>query len=147
MNVVFRPHLCRYKLNWGWWDEWDDTALQIQDSKFEPWRSEVEYASSRSRKLPTILNLYEWAGKTFCFFETWRPEWGFKPAISRLSKQADITSEPDPGLITYNCDLKGPLGMEHNVEKLIYMKLYSLLILTENTKKAKTILKRRKRVN
>ena len=21
-------------------DEWDDTALQTQDSKFEPWRSE-----------------------------------------------------------------------------------------------------------
>ena len=37
--------------------------------------------------------------------------------------------------------LKGPLGMRHfnvvNLENLIYMKLYSLLILTENTKKSK----------
>ena len=46
----FRPPLCRYRLNWtrrtswGWWDDWDDTALQIQDSKFEPWRSETDHA-------------------------------------------------------------------------------------------------------
>ena len=35
--------------------------------------------------------------------------------------------------------LKGPLGMRHVVifENLIYMKLYSLLILTENTEKSK----------
>ena len=57
----FRPPLCTYRLNWarrtswGWWDEWDDTVLQTQDSKFEPWRSEAEHATSRSQKLPTIL--------------------------------------------------------------------------------------------
>ena len=40
----FRPPLCTYRLNWarrtswGWWDDWDDTVLQTQDSKFEPWR-------------------------------------------------------------------------------------------------------------
>ena len=37
-----RPPLCTYRLNWagrtfwGWWDEWDDTVLQTQNSKFEP---------------------------------------------------------------------------------------------------------------
>ena len=57
----FRPPLCTYRLNWakrtswGWWDDWDDTVLQTQDPKFEPWRSEVEHATSRSRRLPTIL--------------------------------------------------------------------------------------------
>ena len=57
----FRPPFCTYRLNWarrtswGWWDEWDDTVLQTQDSKFEPWRSEVEHATSRSQRLPTIL--------------------------------------------------------------------------------------------
>ena len=56
----FRPPLCTYRLNWarrtswGWWDDWDDTVLQTQDSKFEPWRSEAEHATSRSRRLPTI---------------------------------------------------------------------------------------------
>ena len=46
-----------YRLNWarrtswGWWDDWDDTVLQTQDSKFEPWRSEAEHATSRSRRL------------------------------------------------------------------------------------------------
>ena len=32
-----------------------DTVLPTQDSKFEPWRSEAEHATSRSRRLPTIL--------------------------------------------------------------------------------------------
>ena len=44
MNGVL-VHLCAhiYRLNWTrriswwWWDEWDDTALQTQDSKFKPW--------------------------------------------------------------------------------------------------------------
>ena len=37
----FRPPLCTYRLNWarrtswGWWDDWDDTVLQTQDSKFD----------------------------------------------------------------------------------------------------------------
>ena len=73
----FRPLLCTYRLNWarrtswGWWDDWDDTVLQTQDSKFEPWRSEAEHATSRSRRLPTILTFTRWMGKKhFCFFQT-----------------------------------------------------------------------------
>ena len=44
-------------------DRWDDTALRRQDSKLEPWRSEVENATPRWLMFPTILNPYEWAGK------------------------------------------------------------------------------------
>ena len=73
----FRPPLCTYRLNWarrtswGWWDDWDDTVLQTQDSKFEPWRSEVEHATSRSRRLPTILTFTRgWGRNIFCFFQT-----------------------------------------------------------------------------
>ena len=50
----FSPRLCTHGLNWarrtswGWWDEWDDTDLQTQDSKIESWRSEAELATSRS---------------------------------------------------------------------------------------------------
>ena len=71
MNRGFRPPLCTYRLNWarrtswGWWDDWDDTVLQTQDSNFEPWRSEAEHATSRSRRLPTILTFTR-----FCFFQT-----------------------------------------------------------------------------
>ena len=72
----FRPPLCTYRLNWarrtswGWWDDWDDTVLQTQDSKFEPWRSEAEHATSRSRRLPTILTFTRgWGRNIFCFFE------------------------------------------------------------------------------
>ena len=69
----FRPPLCTYRLNWarrtswGWWDDWDDTVLQTQDSKFEPWRSEAEYATSRSRRLPTILTFTRGWGRNNSF--------------------------------------------------------------------------------
>ena len=73
----FRPPLCTYRLNWAkrtswwWWDDWDDTALQTQDSKFEPWRSEAEYATSRSLRLPTMLTFTRgWGRNIFCYFQT-----------------------------------------------------------------------------
>ena len=73
----FMPPLCTYRLNWarrtswGCWDDWDDTVLQTQDSKFEPWRSEAEHATSRSRRLPTILTFTRgWGRNIFCFFQT-----------------------------------------------------------------------------
>ena len=43
------------------------TTLQAQDSEVELWWSEAEHATSRSRRLPTILNLCEWAGKKLLF--------------------------------------------------------------------------------
>ena len=75
-NGGFRPPLCTYRLNWarrtswGWWDEWDDTVLQTQDSKFEPWRSEAEHATSRSRRLPTILTFTRGWGRKYRFILT-----------------------------------------------------------------------------
>ena len=78
---AFRPPLCKYRLNWarrtswGGWYDWDDTVLQTQDSKFGPWRSEAEHATSRSRWLPTILTFTRgWGRNSFCFFQT--PETG-----------------------------------------------------------------------
>ena len=72
----FRPLLCTYSLNWarrtswGWWDDWDDTVLQTQDSKFEPWRSEADHATSRSRRLPTILTFTRgWGRNIFVSFK------------------------------------------------------------------------------
>ena len=72
----FRPPLCTYSLNWarrtswGWWDDWDDTVLQTQDSKFEPWRSEAEHDTSLSRRLPAILTFTRgWGRNIFCFFQ------------------------------------------------------------------------------
>ena len=76
----FRPPLCTYRLNWarrtswGWWDDWDDTVLQTQDSKFEPWRSEAEHATTRSRRLPTILTFTRgWGRNDFVSFKPPRP--------------------------------------------------------------------------
>ena len=76
----FRPPLCTYRLNWarrtswGWWDEWDDTVLQTQDSKLEPCRSEAEHATSRSRRLPKILSFTRgWGRNIFVSFKPPRP--------------------------------------------------------------------------
>ena len=73
----YRPPFCTYRLNWaritsrGWWDDWDDTVLQTQDLKLEPWQSEAEHATSRSRRLPTILTFTRgWGRNFFCFFQT-----------------------------------------------------------------------------
>ena len=58
------PLLCTYRLNWARGAGWrGDTALQTHDSKFEPWWSEAEHATSRSKSHPTIFNHYESAGK------------------------------------------------------------------------------------
>ena len=80
----FRPPLCTYRLNWarrtswGWWDDWDDTVLQTQDSKLEPWRSEAEHATSRSRRLPTILTFTRgWGRNNFVSFKP--PRLGTEP--------------------------------------------------------------------
>ena len=82
----FRPPLCTYWLNWarrtswGWWYEWDDTALQTQDSKFEPLRSATEHATSLSRRLHHNIESLRVSGEqTFGFLETWMPERGSNP--------------------------------------------------------------------
>ena len=67
----FRPSLCTYRLNWarrtswGWWDDWDDTVLQTQDSKFEPWRSP-------QTTLPqSTLPLGHGGSPQYYFFQCW----------------------------------------------------------------------------
>ena len=96
----FRPHLCTYRLNWarrtswGWWDDWDDTVLQTQDSKFEPWRSEAEHATSWSRRFPTILTFTrEWGRNNFVSFKPPRP--GTEP-LTLAWKAAVLTTTLGP---------------------------------------------------
>ena len=73
----FRPVLCTYRLNWARrtsWEWWDDTALQTQDSKFKPWRSEGEHAISWSRRFPTILSFTSgWGRNILVTFKPPRP--------------------------------------------------------------------------
>ena len=99
----FRPPLCTYRLNWtrrtsgGWWDEWDDISLDTQDSIIEPWWSEAEWASSRSRRLPTILmNHYEWAGKKLFVSLKIEGQSGVQTRDLLLSKEATLTTAPAP---------------------------------------------------
>ena len=103
----FRPPLCTYRLNWarrtswGWWDDWDDTVLQTQDSKFEPWRSEAEHATSRSRRLPTILTFTRgWGRNIFCFFQT--AETGNRTPNSGVKGSGANHYPRAPALLTQN---------------------------------------------
>ena len=96
----FRPLLCTYSLNWvrrtswGWWDDWDDTVLQTQDSKFKPWRSEAEHATSRSQRLPTILSFTSgWGRNIFVSFKLPKP--GKEPR-TQAWKAAVLTTSLGP---------------------------------------------------
>ena len=105
----FRPPLCTYRLNWarrtswGCWDEWDDTALQTQDSKFEPWRSEAEHATSRSQRLPTILSFTRgWGRNIFVSFKPPRPR---TEPRTLAWKAAVLTTTLGPPPISFTTDL------------------------------------------
>ena len=102
----FRPPLCTYRLNWarrtpwGWWDDWDDTILQTQDSKFEPWRSEAEHATSRSRRLPTILTFTRgWGRNIFVSFKPPRP--GTEPRTLAWKAAVLTTTLGPPPFVLY----------------------------------------------
>ena len=104
----FRPPLCTYRLNWarrtswGWWDDWDDTVLQTQDSKFEPWRSEAEHATSRSRRLPTILTFTRgWGRNNFVSFKPPRP--GTEPRTLAWKAAVLTTTLGPPPFNQYDC--------------------------------------------
>ena len=91
----FRPLLCTYRKSWarrtywGWWDEWDDTALQTQDSKFKPWGSEAEHATFRSRRFPTILSFTSGWGRNIFSFKP--PRLGNEPVNAAM-----LTTTPGP---------------------------------------------------
>ena len=77
--------------------EWDDIALQTLNSIFEPWRSEAEGAVSESRKIPTIIcTIYESAGKKHFVSLKLGGQSGDRTRDPRLSKQAVITTAPEP---------------------------------------------------
>ena len=94
----FRPPLSTYRLNWvrrtswGWQDKWDDTALLTHDSKFDHGTSLTEHATSRSRRLPTILNVYEWVVKKHFVSLELEGQNGVWTRDLRLSKQAALTT-------------------------------------------------------
>ena len=94
----FRPPSCTYRLNcvrrtsWVKWNKWDDTALQTHNSTFEPWWT--EHATSRSRRLSTILNHCEWVGKRYFVFLKLAGQSGVRTRDLQLSKQAALTTAP-----------------------------------------------------
>ena len=107
----FRPPLCTYRLNWarraswGWWDDWDDTVLQTQDSKFEPWRSEAEHATSRSRRLPTILTFTRgWGRNIIVSFKPPRP--GTEPRTLAWKAAVLTTTLGPPPLRVRKCETR-----------------------------------------
>ena len=91
---VFRPPLCLYRLNamgqesllrMVRWMKWHKIS-----TKFEPWRSDAKHATSRSQRLPTMLNHHKWAGKNFVSLKL-ACQSGGRTRYLRLSKQAALT--------------------------------------------------------
>ena len=83
------------------------TALQTQDSKFEPWRSQAEHATSRSRRLPTIIFLSE-RGRNILFLGKFNVRAGDEPyrAISDFPSRQLVQRRPnvfDAGPTLYKC--------------------------------------------
>ena len=114
----FRPPLCTYRLNWarrtswGWWAEWDDTVLQTQDSKFEPWRSETEHATSRSRSSPQYWLSHVDGEETF--FVSFKPPRPGTETRTLAWKAAVLTTAlgPPPPVVTSCSEGQGwPLYM------------------------------------
>ena len=97
------------RTSWGWWDDWDDTVLQTQDSKFESWRSEAEHATSRSRRLTTILTFTRgWERNIFCFFQTAEtgnrtPNSGVKGSGANHYPRPPPSCNETPSLIKNQC--------------------------------------------
>ena len=89
----FRPPLCTYRLNWA-------TVLQTQDSKFEPWRSEAEHATSRSRRLPTILTFTRGRGRNI--FVSFKPPGPWTEPRTLAWKAAVLTTTlgPPPAILS-----------------------------------------------
>ena len=136
-ELGFRPPLCTYRLNWarrtswGWWDDWDDTVLQTQDSKFEPWRSEAEHATSRSRRLPTILTFTRgWGRNNFVSFKPPRP--GTEPrTLAWKAAVLTTTLGPPPNMpMKQNVRFQGTMQPEKNridqIQNCHYLLSYAL---------------------
>ena len=81
----FRPHLCTYRLNSasGWWDQWDDTALQTQNSKFEPWRVRKSMPSLCRGGSPQYW-IFTSERRSNTFLWKLKARVGFKPSILNL---------------------------------------------------------------
>ena len=93
------PPLCTCRLNWARRTSWDWMRWhchQTENSKFEPWRPEAEHATSRSRRFPTILNHYVRAGENHCVSLKLECQGGVRDHDLRLSKQAALTTAPEP---------------------------------------------------
>ena len=134
----FRPPLCTYRLNWarrtawGWWDDWDDTVLQTQDSKFEPWRSEAKNATSRSRRLPTILTFTRgWGRNIFVSFKPPRP--GTEPRT--LAWKAAVLTTTLGRFVSWT----KPLELCRK-QYTHYFRLHFVAILSQSTKNLSTII-------
>ena len=95
---------------------------QTQDSQFRPWRSEAEHATSRSRRLPTILSFTSgWGTNIFASFKP--PRSGNEP---RTLAPEHCSCSVIVNKYTRCCHKPGTLTKGHTraVENLIRYTLY-----------------------
>ena len=75
VHIIYMLNFAR-RTFWGWWNEWDDTALQTQDSKFA-----AEHGLSVTEVPHNIKYPQGSEELTLCLFKTWIPK-GDEPGIS-----------------------------------------------------------------
>ena len=84
----FRPLLCTCRLNWagrtswGWWDEWDDTALHTQDSKWNLGDLRPSSLPPGHGGSPQYIIFTSERGRNILFLQDLNARVGFEPAIS-----------------------------------------------------------------
>ena len=70
------------RTSWGWWVEWDDTALRTNDSIFNTWRSEASTLTLGHAGYPQYRILTSERVMNILFLWNLEAKVGFKPAIS-----------------------------------------------------------------
>ena len=94
----FRTPLCTYRFNWasrtswGWWDKWNDTVLQTQDSKHGALRPSTLLLSHGGSPQYWIFTSEQRRNILFL----WNLKSGVRTRDLRLSKQAALTTAPGP---------------------------------------------------
>ena len=101
-ELGFRPPLCTYRLNWarrtswGWWDDWDDTVLQTQDSKI---RALAVWGRARYLSVteaPHNTDFHTWMGKKHVFVSFKPPRPGTEPRTLAWKTVLTTTLRPPP---------------------------------------------------
>ena len=98
------------------------------DTGFEIWKA--KHATCRSRRLPTILNLHEWAERTHFVSLKLGGQSGVRARDLRLSRQVVLTTAPWSPPHFRRQNLRSPTLKQHWVNVVSFLRHWVLQIIT-----------------